>query len=72
MQEVENLSKYILVMVSNFAGGKALPDIHNMLKMFFKQPPYDKSLDELAAILARLVSQERLVNTGGLYSVRRQ
>jgi len=71
-QEVENLSKYILVMVSNFAGGKALPDIHNMLKMFFKQPPYDKSLDELAAILARLVSQERLVNTGGLYSVRRQ
>ena len=71
-QELENFSRYVLVMVSNFPGGKSLPDIHNMLKMFFKDPPYDKTLEQLAAVMGRLAIQERVSVSGGLYSIRRQ
>lgn len=71
-QELEKLSRFLVVMVSNFPGGKSLPDIHNMLKMFLKDPPYDRTLEQLGAILGRLAAQERVSVCGGMYSVRRQ
>lgn len=57
---------YIMGMLTNF---DALPldRIHNMLKMFAVQPPYDKGMEELAGYLARLVAEEKLVLEGGLY-----
>ncbi len=57
---------YIMGMLTNF---DALPldRIHNMLKMFAVQPPYDKSMEELAGYLARLVAEEKLVLEGGMY-----
>lgn len=69
IQDAEDLSKYLLVMVSNFSDGKSLSDIHNMLKMFY--PPYDKSSDQLASILSALESKERIIFKGGCYSVMR-
>lgn len=71
VQEAEALSKYLLVMVSNFPAGKSLAEIHNMLKMFFKDPPYDKTMDELGSILSGLESQERISFRAGLFSVMR-
>lgn len=70
-QEAEALSTYLLVMVSNFPAGKSLAEIHNMLKMFFKDPPYDKTIDDLASILSKLESQERVAFKNGMFSVQR-
>ncbi|KFM28789.1 Anaphase-promoting complex subunit 2 [Auxenochlorella protothecoides] len=55
---------FILGMLANF---DSLPQdrIHNMLKMFVSDPPYDKTLDQLSAFLAHLVAQERLTCGGG-------
>ncbi|PSC76910.1 anaphase-promoting complex subunit 2 [Micractinium conductrix] len=60
---------FIVGMLTNF---DALPldRIHNMLKMFANDPPYDKSLEQLGAYLSALVAEERLSCEGGLYRKR--
>lgn len=70
-QEAEALSKFLLVMVANFPAGKSQAEIHNMLKMFCKEPPYSKTMEELGGILAELESQERVALKAGMFSVKR-
>ncbi|CAI7888463.1 unnamed protein product, partial [Closterium sp. NIES-54] len=41
--------------------------IHNMLKMFVSDPPYDRSLAQLHSFLGVLVAQEKLELRDGLY-----
>ena len=56
-------------MLTNF---DALPldRVHNMLKMFVSDPPYDKSLEQLGAYMAQLVADEKLSLDGGTYRKR--
>lgn len=60
---------FIMGMLTNF---DALPldRVHNMLKMFVSDPPYDKSLEQLGAYMARLVAEEKLSLEGGQYRKR--
>lgn len=68
-QEMNVYESYVLGMLTNF---DALPldRIHNMLKMFVSDPPYDKSLHQLQSFLAGLVSEEKLEIRDGLYRRR--
>jgi anaphase-promoting complex subunit 2 len=63
------LEPFIMGMLTNF---DALPldRVHNMLKMFVSDPPYDKSLEQLGAYMARLVADEKLSLDGGTYRKR--
>jgi anaphase-promoting complex subunit 2 len=61
--------QFVMGMLSNF-DGLPLERIHNMLKMFVSEPPYDKSAEQLAAFLAALVAEERLTTEGALYKRR--
>jgi len=47
-----------------------LDRVHNMLKMFASDPPYDKSLEQLGAYMSRLVADEKLSVEGGTYRKR--
>lgn len=69
MQALAAYEPFILGMLTNF---DALPAdrIHNMLKMFAADPPYDASLEALAAYMGRLVAEEKLALEGGLYRKR--
>lgn len=60
---------FIMGMLTNF---DALPldRVHNMLKMFAADPPYDKGLEQLGAYMARLVAEEKLALEGGTYRKR--
>ena len=40
------------------------------LQMFASDPPYDKSVEQLAAFLGRLVGDEKLALDGGMYRRR--
>eukprot|EP00250_Pteridium_aquilinum_P008763 c18193_g1_i1 orf=359-3379(-) len=68
-QEMNVYESYVLGMLTNF---DALPldRIHNMLKMFVSDPPYDKSLQQLQGFLSGLVSEEKLEVRDGLYRRR--
>ena len=48
-QDMAVYETYIMGMLTNFDAGMPLDRIHNMLKMFVVDPPYDKSADQLAA-----------------------
>lgn len=60
---------FIMGMLTNF---DALPldRVHNMLKMFVSDPPYDRTLEQLGAFMARLVADEKLSLEGGTYRKR--
>ncbi|EFN59544.1 hypothetical protein CHLNCDRAFT_19379, partial [Chlorella variabilis] len=60
---------FIMGMLTNF---DALPldRVHNMLKMFVSDPPYDKTLEQLGAYMGRLVADEKLSLDGGTYRKR--
>ena len=68
-QEMAKLEPFIMGMLTNF---DALPldRVHNMLKMFVSDPPYDKTLEQLGAYMARLVADEKLSLDGGTYRKR--
>ncbi|MCO5567286.1 hypothetical protein L7F22_020976 [Adiantum nelumboides] len=68
-QEMNVYESYVLGMLTNF---EALPldRIHNMLKMFVSDPPYDKSLQQLQGFLSGLVSEEKLEVRDALYRRR--
>lgn len=57
---------YIMGMLTNF-DSLPLDRIHNMLKMFAVQPPYDRSMEDLAGYLAKLAAEDKLVVEGGVY-----
>ena len=63
------LEPFVLGMLANF---DALPldRVHNMLKMFASDPPYDKSMEQLAAFMGSLVADEKLALDGGMYRKR--
>ena len=69
-QDMAVYETYIMGMLTNFDVGMPLDRIHNMLKMFVLDPPYDKSADQLAAFLGRLVADEKLVMQGDLFRKR--
>ena len=61
--------QYVIGMLTNFPS--LPPDrIHNMLKMFVQDPPYDRSLDQLEAFLGQLVAEDKLALEGNQYSKR--
>ena len=47
-----------------------LDRIHNMLKMFVSEPPYDRTSEQLAAFLAQLVAEDKVVAEGNQYKRR--
>ena len=63
------LENFVKGMLTNH---KQLPleRIHNMLKMFVQDPPYDRSLDQLEAFLGQLVAEDKLALEGNSYSKR--
>jgi anaphase-promoting complex subunit 2 len=67
--EMARLDPFILGMLTNF---DALPldRIHNMLKMFASDPPYDKTLEQLGAYMSRLVADDKVMVAGGVYKKR--
>ena len=60
---------YIIGMLTNL---KQLPvsRIHNMLKIFVTEPPYDKEESELVRFLSKMVAEEKLECHGGIYSLK--
>lgn len=69
-QEMAVFEQYVMGMLTNFDGGLPLDRIHNMLKMFVVEPPYDKSADQLSAFLNQLVAHEKLSCQDGVYRKR--
>lgn len=61
--------QYIVGMLTNFPS-LPLDRIHNMLKMFVADPPYDKSVDQLEAFLNQLIAEDKLVLEGTQYRKR--
>eukprot|EP00887_Chlorella_sp_A99_P005758 scaffold1.g5758.t1 len=68
-QQMSKYEPFVMGMLTNF---DALPldRIHNMLKMFVTDPPYDKTVEQLGAFLQGLVAAEKLVLSGGMYKKR--
>eukprot|EP00850_Spirogloea_muscicola_P000464 SM000002S05544 [mRNA] locus=s2:774127:786951:+ [translate_table: standard] len=58
--------QYIMGMLTTFVDGLPIDRIHNMLKMFVADPPYDKPIQQLQAFLAKLVGEEKLEMRDGL------
>ncbi|KAJ7530253.1 hypothetical protein O6H91_15G086400 [Diphasiastrum complanatum] len=70
-QEMTVYESYIIGMLTNF-DSLPLDRIHNMLKMFVSDPPYDKTLQQLQVFLARLVGEEKLEIKDGVYRRKQQ
>jgi len=69
-QSMAVYQQYVMGMLTNF-DGLPFDRIHNMLKMFATDPPYDKTAAELAAFLGQLVSTGKLtLEPGGVYRRR--
>lgn len=58
--------QYVVGMLTNF-DALSLDRIHNMLKMFVADPPYDKTAAQLEAFLATLVAADKLTTENGVY-----
>ena len=69
-QDMAVYESFVLGMLTNFDAGLPLERIHNMLRMFVQQPPYDKSAEQLGALLSRMVAQDKLTLQGGTYCKR--
>ncbi|KAK9907618.1 hypothetical protein WJX75_007065 [Coccomyxa subellipsoidea] len=70
LQEMAVYEQFVMGMLTNFDGGLALDRIHNMLKMFVVDPPYDKSADQLSTFLGQLVADEKLSCEAGVFRKR--
>lgn len=68
-QEMNVYESYVIGMLTNF-DSLPLDRIHNMLKMFVSDPPYDKTLQQLQGFLGRLVGEEKLEFRDGVYRRR--
>lgn len=70
LQGMAVFEQFVMGMLTNFDSGLPLDRIHNMLKMFVVDPPYDKSSEQLEAFLRQLASEEKVAIEGGLYKKR--
>ena len=69
-QSMAVYQQYVMGMLTNF-DGLPFDRIHNMLKMFATDPPYDKTAAELLAFLGQLVAAGKLMlEPGGVYRKR--
>ena len=69
LPEVDPMSQYepfILGMLTNF-DALGLDRIHNMLKMFVTDPPYDRTIEQLSGFLGKLSTEDKVVLEGGVY-----
>lgn len=67
--EVDPMSQYepfVLGMLTNF-DALGLDRIHNMLKMFVTDPPYDRTIEQLSGFLGKLSTEDKIVLEGGVY-----
>jgi len=64
----EKIQSYVTGML-NVHGTASLDRIHNMLRMFVSDPPYDRSIDELRDYLGTLVDQDILDCSNDTYSI---
>lgn len=66
MDSMDKFEPFVLGMLTNF---DALPldRIHNMLKMFVVDPPYDRTIEQLSAYMAQLTTEDKVVLEGGVY-----
>jgi anaphase-promoting complex subunit 2 len=62
--------QYVMGMLTNFEGGLPLNRIHNMLKMFVVEPPYDKTSEQLEGFLRQLIAEEKIQIEGSLFKKR--
>ena len=65
-QEMAVYESYIIGMLTNF-DSLPLERIHNMLKMFVVEPQYDKTSEQLASFLGKLVAEDKLIMEGTSY-----
>ena len=67
---MEHLEPFIVGMLTNF---DALPleRIHNMLKMFVSEPPYDRSIDDLGKFMNTLVHCQKVSLEGKMYRLNK-
>ena len=69
--EMAVYESYITGMLTNF-DELPLDRIHNMLKMFVSDPPYDKSSAQLAAFMAKLAAEDKIEHgEGGTFKLKR-
>ena len=64
--------QFLMAMLTNHSAGLPLARIHNMLKMYVSEPPYDKTAQQLEGFLQQLVSEDKLSSTNDVYSKRAQ
>jgi len=64
----EKVQSYVTGML-NVHGTAPLDRIHNMLRMFVSEPPYDRSIDELREYLGTLVEKDVLDCSNDTYSI---
>lgn len=62
---------FVMGMLTTFGDGLPLERIHNMLKMFVADPPYDKTIQQLQAFLNGLMTEEKLDFREGVYRKHR-
>eukprot|EP00899_Mesostigma_viride_P018981 jgi/Mesvir1/27084/Mv20772-RA.1 len=68
--EMAVYEQFVMGMLTNF---EALPldRIHNMLKIFVADPPYDRTMQQLATFLGHLVAEDRLEFLDGMYKMKK-
>ncbi|KAJ8900799.1 hypothetical protein NDN08_000099 [Rhodosorus marinus] len=67
--EMKVYETFLLGMLTNL-GSLPVERIHNMLKMFCQNPPFDKTKEQLVSLLDELVVEEKIQVNGREYSLR--
>lgn len=67
--QMKVFESYILAMLQNLKESP-LEKVHSMLKLFVRTPVYDKTQDQLAAFLARMVSEDKIEVQAGLFKIK--
>lgn len=60
---------FVMGMLTNF-DSLPLDRIHNMLKMFVVDPPYDRTMEQLSAFMAKLSTEDKVMLEGNVYKRR--
>mmetsp|Transcript_45448 Transcript_45448/g.176739 ORF Transcript_45448/g.176739 Transcript_45448/m.176739 type:complete len:723 (-) Transcript_45448:1417-3585(-) len=68
-EEMKVYETFLLGMLTNL-GSLPVERIHNMLKMFCQNPPFDKTKEQLVSLLDDLVVEEKIQVNGREYSLR--
>lgn len=64
--DMKVFESYILAMLQNLKSC-SLERVHNMLKLFVKVPVYDRTQDQLAGLLGRMVEEGRIECQAGMF-----